>query len=130
VARTTRPLSELEVKNAKPRENDYNLYDGDGLFIIIASQGGKRWRYRYIDEHGKRKTVSFGLYPKVSLKEARQKKFDFSPQDTKEEHENVSATFREVAEERFAKMLSEERVTEAHVVRTGKSRGDGLKAGH
>lgn len=122
MARITKPLSELEVKNAKPREKDYNLYDGDGLFIIIAAKGGKRWRYRYTDEQGKRKTVSFGLYPGVSLKQARQKKIDFSPAAlTNQEPKKNTPTFRQVVEERFAKLLAEDKVTETHVVRTEKS---------
>ena len=43
------PLTDLQVKNAKPQAKDYKLSDGGGLYLLITSSGGKLWRmdYRY-----------------------------------------------------------------------------------
>lgn len=63
-------LSEVQVRNAKPKEADYKLMDGFGLFLLVTTSGGKLWRfdYRY---GGKRKCIAFGTYPTISLTEAR-----------------------------------------------------------
>lgn len=63
-------LKDIQIKNAKPRDKDYKLFDGDGLFLLITATGGKRWRFKYrID--GKEKLLAFGTYPELSLTEAR-----------------------------------------------------------
>jgi integrase len=65
-------LTNVAIKNAKAKEKDYKLPDGHGLYVLIASKGGKYWRhnYRYA---GKHQTEAFGVYPEVSLAEARGK---------------------------------------------------------
>lgn len=57
----------------KPKKSPKKLSDGDGLYLWIMPNGKKYWRflYRY---HGKQKSLSFGPYPLISLKEARAKK--------------------------------------------------------
>lgn len=67
------PLSELQVKKAKPREKDYKLADGGGLYLLVTPSGGKLWRcdYRY---NKKRRTLAFGAYPSISLADARQRR--------------------------------------------------------
>jgi integrase len=69
------PLSDIQVKNAKPQEKDYKLMDGFGLFLLITPTNGKLWRfdYRYGD---KRKVLAFGAYPAITLAEARQRRED------------------------------------------------------
>ena len=47
MARITKPLTSTEVKTAKPKEKDYKLFDGGGLFLLVAKTGGKRWRLKY-----------------------------------------------------------------------------------
>ncbi|MGB9810832.1 MAG: tyrosine-type recombinase/integrase [Dictyoglomus turgidum] len=64
-------LTEVTIRGAKPKEKPYKLYDTHGLYMIVTPKGGKYWRFDY-KFHGKRKTISFGTYPLVSLKEARQ----------------------------------------------------------
>lgn len=67
------PLSDRKVKTAKPAEKQYTLFDGQGLFLLVTPSGGKLWRFKYrID--GKPKLISFGIYPDVSLEEAREKR--------------------------------------------------------
>ncbi|RQW83017.1 MAG: DUF4102 domain-containing protein [Geobacter sp.] len=69
------PLSELQVKKAKPREKDYKLADGGGLYLLVTPSGGKLWRcdYRY---NNKRRTLAFGAYPSITLADARQRRDD------------------------------------------------------
>lgn len=63
-------LKEITVRNAKPREKAYKLADEKGLYLFIKPNGSKAWRlkYRFL---GKEKTLSIGLYPDVSLSDAR-----------------------------------------------------------
>lgn len=68
------PLSDLEIKRAKPAEKRRKLYDGEGLFIEIYPNGNKLWRFRYKRSNGKENVINFGKYPGVSLAEARQKR--------------------------------------------------------
>ena len=67
------PLTDISAKSAKPREKLYKLSDEKGLFLSVRPNGGKYWqmKYRFND---KEKTLSFGVYPEVSLKEARDKR--------------------------------------------------------
>jgi integrase len=73
--RTSKKLTELELKKAQIREKDYNLSDGDGLYFIVRKNGSKFFRldFRY---GGKRLSMSLGVYPQTSLKEARDKTAD------------------------------------------------------
>jgi hypothetical protein len=65
-------LTATEVKQAKPREKAYKLSDGGGLFLLINPKGAKYWRYKYRFA-GKEKALALGVYPEVSLKQAREK---------------------------------------------------------
>lgn len=66
-------LTELQAKNAKPRERAYKLADGEGLFLLVQPNGAKLWRmkYRY---RGKEKLLSFGAYPGLGVAAARVKR--------------------------------------------------------
>lgn len=48
MARQTKPLSVKEIDAAKPKQSDYVLYDGDGLELLVKSNGSKLWSFRYI----------------------------------------------------------------------------------
>ena len=64
-------LTNTALRNAKARPNAYKLTDGNGLYCLI-NQAGKYFRLDYRFQ-GKRKTLSLGVYPEVSLAEAREK---------------------------------------------------------
>lgn len=64
-------LTALQVKNAAPRERDYGLADGGGLFLWIRTAGGKSWRFRFRLD-GKQSHISLGTIDKVTLAQARQ----------------------------------------------------------
>jgi integrase len=67
------PLSDIQVKTAKPAEKPLRLFDGGGMYLEISPTGGKLWRMKYRFE-GKEKRLSFGIYPGVSLREARDRR--------------------------------------------------------
>jgi integrase len=66
-------LTHKECANAKPTEKVRRLHDGQGLVLEIRPQGGKYWRlkYRYAN---KDKMLAIGVYPLISLQEAREKR--------------------------------------------------------
>jgi len=66
-------LSDTSIRNAKPTDKPYKIYDSGGLFIQITSNGGKWWRLKYRFE-GKEKLLSLGTYPEVSLASARERR--------------------------------------------------------
>lgn len=76
MARKVVPLTDTEIKKAKPDEKDYKLFDGGGLFLLIKPTGGKLWRLKYLFE-GKEKLISLGTYPETSLSEARSKRDEY-----------------------------------------------------
>jgi hypothetical protein len=67
-------LTNIECKNAKynPSGKGNKLSDGAGL-VLHVKENGKYWHlyYRFLD---KQKTISFGVYPTISLLEAREKR--------------------------------------------------------
>ena len=73
------PLSDSQCRCAKPKEKMYKLFDCEGLFLQIMPNGSKYWRLKY-RLHGKEKTISFGIYPDISLQEARKIKADAKSQ--------------------------------------------------
>ncbi|MBX8657431.1 tyrosine-type recombinase/integrase [Klebsiella michiganensis] len=73
MARITRPLTNNEILKSKPREKDFTLHDGDGLFLLIKTTGKKLWRFRYQRPNsGSRTNLSLGSYPALTLATARQ----------------------------------------------------------
>lgn len=65
-------LSDTAVRNAKPKSKPYKLSDGEGLFLLVMPNGSKYWRMKY--SFGKEKLLAFGIYPDVSLSDARDKR--------------------------------------------------------
>ncbi len=63
-------LTDVKVRNAKPKGKQYKVFDGDGLFLQVMPNGSKYWRckYRFAD---KEKTLALGVYPEISLLGAR-----------------------------------------------------------
>ena len=47
MSRTTTPLTNTEVKHAKPKDKEYNLVDGDGLMLRVKPNGSKLWLFNY-----------------------------------------------------------------------------------
>ena len=70
MARITKPLTDKEIKAAKPKQKEYKLFDGGGLYLAVTPKDQKWWRLKYIIE-GKEKRLSLGVYPTTSLQDAR-----------------------------------------------------------
>ena len=77
--RTVKPLTDKEIKNTKSKEKEYKLFDGGGLYLSITPKNQKWWRLKYTFE-GKEKRIAIGVYPKVSLQEARKQREDLKYQ--------------------------------------------------
>jgi hypothetical protein len=72
MANKTNPLTNTEVKQAKPREKEYNLIDGKGLALRIRPSGSKIWLFNYVHPYTKKRVnLGFGQYPSVTLAQAR-----------------------------------------------------------
>ena len=65
------PLTAAEVQQAKPQAKTKKLFDGGGMFLDVSPTGSKRWRIKYRFA-GKGNLLSLGVYPKTSLKAARE----------------------------------------------------------
>lgn len=109
-------LTDKLIKNTKPEEKPIHLADGEGLLLLVNPNGSKWWRFRYRFQ-GKAKMLSFGVYPEVSLRKARDQRDEarrllgeeIDPsafrKSTKTRVTNAGmASFESVAREWFAKM--------------------------
>jgi len=111
MAKTTKPLTNTEVKQAKAKEKPYKLFDGAGLVLKVRSNGSKSWLFMYKKPFiNKRTELVFGMYPSISLSEARELRAkasellakDIDPKEHKDElarqqREKLSNTFEQVA---------------------------------
>lgn len=121
-------LTATAVKNAKPTDSQFKLTDGAGLYLLVTPKGAKYWRYDYRFA-GKRKTLALGVYPEVSLLQAREahiearKKLKDSVDPSRDRKvEKLSGdlvnatTFKLIAEEWFQRHMEEK--SEGHRGRT------------
>ena len=58
--RTVEPLTDTKIRNAKPRERAYKLFDGGGLHLEIMTDGRKLWRFKYVRPSGAENRLGFG----------------------------------------------------------------------
>ncbi len=68
-------LTDKTIRAARPQERPYKLADGQGLYLAITPQGSRYWRLKYRFD-GKEKLLALGVYPHVSLKDARERRDD------------------------------------------------------
>jgi len=100
MARTTKPLTNTEVKQAKTKVKEFNLSDGDGLSLKVKPNGSKLWFFNYYRPHSKKRAnLSFGSFPEVSLAQARSKRLDargllandIDPQEHRDEQKRTNS---------------------------------------
>ena len=73
--KVVKSLTDTQVRLAKPREKNYKISDGNGMYLLVKVDGSKHWRLDYTRPIlQKRNTLAFGGYPDVSLSEARAKR--------------------------------------------------------
>jgi integrase len=64
------PLTNVAVRAAKPKDKTYRLSDEKGMYLEVTAAGGRYWRFKY-RFLGKEKLLALGVYPDVSLADAR-----------------------------------------------------------
>ncbi|HCM9177201.1 tyrosine-type recombinase/integrase [Enterobacter hormaechei] len=102
-------LNARQVDNAKPKDKPYKLADGGGLYLLVNPNGARYWRLKY-RVAGKEKLLALGVYPDVTLADARAKRDEakrgiaggIDPSEAKREEKiarelNVRNTFQEIA---------------------------------
>lgn len=105
------PLTDVAIRNAKPRLKPYKLGDSLGLFLLVQPAGGKLWRLKYRVD-GKEKKLSIGSYPEVGLAEARRRRDDArellsSGKDPSREQKRKKVQAQIQAETTFAAIAAE-----------------------
>ena len=95
-------LTENSIRKAQILEKQYKIYDGDGMFLLIHPNGSKYWRMKYTFD-GKSKLASFGVWPGVSLKEARESRH--------EAKQKIKVGINPVEEKRKKKQLQQKEST-------------------
>lgn len=108
--RMVTPLTDKQINSAKPSEKFYTLADGRGLQLLVSPDGRKSWEIVYLSPTtNKRRKSSFGIFPSVSLKEARMKRdewqslvrqgvdpIDNKKEKQKEEKLHIESNFKNV----------------------------------
>ncbi|MCL6332378.1 DUF4102 domain-containing protein [Pectobacterium carotovorum subsp. carotovorum] len=126
-------LTDIKVRTAKPADKQYKLTDGNGMHLLIHPNGSKYWRLQY-RFGGKQKMLALGVYPDVSLADARERRDEArkllangsDPGDKKKSdkiEQSEALTFREVAIEWHA---TNKKWSEEHSRRVLKSLEDNL----
>ena len=67
------PLTDIALKKLQPSERPYKRSDQNGLYILVKPNGSKHWHLKY-RFNNKEKLMSYGPYPLISLKDARDKR--------------------------------------------------------
>ncbi len=107
----TLPLTDAAVRSAKPLAKPFKLADGGGLYLEVLPSGSRSWRLKY-RFGGLEKRLVFGLWPDVSLKQARQRRDDARSLLA----EGVDPGEKRKQEEAAAEALAEEAATTFEVV--------------
>lgn len=63
-------LTDVQIRQTKPRDKEYKLTDAGGLYLLVRPSGSKHWKLK-LRVHGREQKLSFGPYPEIGLKEAR-----------------------------------------------------------
>lgn len=72
-------LTDIKCKSAKPSKKSVKMSDGGGMYLEIMPNGSKYWRLKYrvkVEDKLKEKRLALGVYPEISLKEARERRDD------------------------------------------------------
>lgn len=71
-------LNDLKIRKIAVEAKEFQVSDGGGLYLIVKPNGTKQWLMRYTSPiTKKRRKTSFGSYPKISLKMARDKRDEY-----------------------------------------------------
>ena len=113
MVKVTTRLSDKEIKSAKPKEKEYNLFDGDGLRLRIKPNGSKNWIFNYYRPTSrKRANLSLGRYPELSLANARKATLEANELlaqgiDPQEERKRQQQEYKSVHQHTFSNVAKE-----------------------
>lgn len=123
-------LTDIAIRRLAAREKPYRIADSKGLALLVHSNGSKYWQYRY-RFNGKGKLLALGVYPDVTLAEARDRRDEarkqlangVDPSDVRRMRKSARAeseinSFQAVAEEWYC--LHKSKWSESHIVRTSR----------
>ena len=112
-------LTDTQIRSLKPATRPFKVADTNGLFLLVQPSGALLWRFRF-KLYGVERKLSLGIYPEVSLKDARQLRDEARAKLTDgidpiaekrqrriKEQLAAKATFKLVAEEYIEKMEKE-----------------------
>ena len=127
-------LTDIKVRTVKPDDKPFKLTDGEGMHLLVNPNGSKYWRLQYRFS-GKQKMLALGVYPMVSLAEARKRRDaakklvsdGIDPSQKKKEdkiEESGALTFEAVARDWQASCSK--KCSESHCERVLKSLMDNL----
>ncbi len=94
-------LSDTTARMAKPRLKTYKLSDAHGLYLEVAPNGSRYWRWKYRFD-GKEKRLALGVYPVVTLAKAREEALEAR----RVLHEGTDPSARKKERERDAKLAA------------------------
>lgn len=114
------PLTDAAIRAALPKDKPWKLFDGGGLYLLIHPNGSRYWKMKYRFA-GKEDKLSFGVYPDVKLKEARERRDDakrlmrdgIDPKVQRLTKAKPDRTFKVIAEEWLATLQAEDESTDA-----------------
>ncbi|MDG6831989.1 integrase arm-type DNA-binding domain-containing protein [Glaesserella parasuis] len=132
MGRAVKPLTIKDVENAKPKAKQYTISDGGGLALMVTTQGGRYWHFNYYQPHTKkRRLISLGTFPELSLAQARAKREEFKalilqgidPQAERQKLEMarieaIENTFQTVAFKWYEYRQTKARFSESHAKKT------------
>lgn len=106
-------LTDSKLRTAKPEDKEYNLGDGDGLYLRVKPNGTKIWLFNYYrPDNKKRANISFGTYPDVTLALARERRRqsrallseNIDPQAHQQEQVEIAKAKQEASSNTFLKI--------------------------
>lgn len=112
------PLTKTAIAKAQPRSKQYKLADFNGLYVLVTRNGKKYFRFNYRTHKGKSKTLALGVFPEVTIEEARERLKEakklltdgIDPSEYKKQKKltqfHTENTFEAIAREWFAKKVS------------------------
>ena len=103
-------LTDLKIRQAIPSNKVSKLSDGRGMYLLLHPNGSKYWRMDFRHQ-GKQKTLALGIWPEVSLREAREKRdkakleiqSGINPIEQRRSEENDKKSQQELIENRLKK---------------------------
>ncbi|AHX61979.1 MULTISPECIES: integrase domain-containing protein [Aeromonas] len=113
--RTAKPGVPPKAKPGEPLVKEYNLADGEGLYLRVKLNGSKLWLFNYYrPSDKKRSNISFGAYPDVTLSAARERRREarallakgIDPKTHKEEQAAVAQAEQEASANTFERMAA------------------------